>query len=146
MTDDVIYEDILHEFYADAARQTKGFKAEYFKNKMLSGQPEVTRTEASVDYDWQYGAPLEGFPEDGFSVRWTASYMSQKDGLLKLSIGGDDGYRLFVNDKHITGDWGNHSYSSREVELPVEAGKEYSFRIEFLIISLQQLSVLKHPG
>ena len=120
LTDDVIYEDILHEFYADAARQTKGFKAEYFKNKMLSGQPEVTRTEASVDYDWQYGAPLEGFPEDGFSVRWTASYMSQKDGLLKLSIGGDDGYRLFVNDKHITGDWGNHSYSSREVELPVE--------------------------
>lgn len=109
-------------------------------------QPEVIRTEASVDYDWQYGAPLEGFPEDGFSVRWTASYMSQKDGLLKLSIGGDDGYRLFVNDKHITGDWGNHSYSSREVELPVEAGKEYSFRIEFLIISLQQLSVLKHPG
>lgn len=142
----MIYEDILHEFYADAARQTKGFKAEYFKNKTLSGQPEVIRTEASVDYDWQYGAPLEGFPEDGFSVRWTASYMSQKDGLLKLSIGGDDGYRLFVNDKHITGDWGNHSYSSREVELPVEAGKEYSFRIEFLIISLQQLSVLKHPG
>ena len=131
LTDDVIYEDILHEFYADAARQTKGFKAEYFKNKTLSGQPEVIRTEASVDYDWQYGAPLEGFPEDGFSVRWTASYMSQKDGLLKLSIGGDDGYRLFVNDKHITGDWGNHSYSSREVELPVEAGKEYSFRIEF---------------
>ena len=58
LTDDVIYEDILHEFYADAARQTKGFKAEYFKNKTLSGQPEVIRTEASVDYDWQYGAPL----------------------------------------------------------------------------------------
>ena len=36
LTDDVIYEDILHEFYADAARQTKGFKAEYFKNKTLS--------------------------------------------------------------------------------------------------------------
>ena len=26
---------------------------------------------------------------------------------------------------------GNHSYSSREVELPVEGGKEYRFRIEF---------------
>ena len=57
--------------------------------------------------------------------------MSQTDGQLKLHIGGDDGYRLFVNDKHITGDWGNHSYSSREVELPVEGGKEYRFRIEF---------------
>ena len=52
-------------------------------------------------------------------------------GQLKLHIGGDDGYRLFVNDKHITGDWGNHSYSSREVELPVECGKEHRFQLEF---------------
>lgn len=131
LTDDVIYEDIINEFYTDVNRQVKGFKAEYFKNKTLSGQPEVIRTESSVDYDWGYGAPLDGFPTDGFSVRWTACYMPQTDGQLKLHIGGDDGYRLFVNDKHITGDWGNHSYSSREVELPVEGGKEYRFRIEF---------------
>ena len=50
LTDDVIYEDIVHEFYTDANRQMKGFKAEYFKNKTLSGQPEVIRTESSVDY------------------------------------------------------------------------------------------------
>lgn len=131
LTDDVIYEDIVHEFYTDANREMKGFTAEYFKNKTLSGQPEVIRTESSVDYDWGYGAPLDGFPTDGFSVRWTACYVPQADGQLKLHIGGDDGYRLFVNDKHITGDWGNHSYSSREVELPVEGGKEYRFRIEF---------------
>ena len=77
LTDDVIYEDIVHEFYTDANRQMKGFKAEYFKNKTLSGQPEVIRTESSVDYDWGYGAPLDGFPTDGFSVRWTACYMRQ---------------------------------------------------------------------
>lgn len=131
LTDDVIYENIVHEFYADNTRQTKGFKAEYFKNKTLSGAPAVTRTEPSIDYDWEYGAPLEGFPTDGFSIRWTASYISPTDGQLKIHLGGDDGYRLFVNDQHITGDWGNHSYSSREVEMPVEAGKEYRFRIEF---------------
>lgn len=131
LTDDVIYENIVHEFYTDNTRQTKGFKAEYFKNKTLSGAPAVTRTEPSIDYDWEYGAPLEGFPTDGFSIRWTASYISPTDGQLKIHLGGDDGYRLFVNDQHITGDWGNHSYSSREVEIPVEAGKEYRFRIEF---------------
>lgn len=131
LTDDVIYENIVSEFYTDNTRQSKGFKAEYFKNKTLSGAPAVTRTEPSIDYDWEYGAPLEGFPTDGFSIRWTASYISPTDGQLKIHLGGDDGYRLFVNDQHITGDWGNHSYSSREVEMPVEAGKEYRFRIEF---------------
>lgn len=131
LTDDVIYENIVSEFYTDNTRQSKGFKAEYFKNKTLSGAPAVTRTELSIDYDWEYGAPLDGFPTDGFSIRWTASYISPTDGQLKIHLGGDDGYRLFVNDQHITGDWGNHSYSSREVEMPVEAGKEYRFRIEF---------------
>lgn len=131
LTDNVIYENIVHEFYTDNTQQTKGFKAEYFKNKTLSGAPEVIRTEPSIDYDWEYGAPLDGFPTDGFSIRWTASYMPSTDGQLKIHLGGDDGYRLFVNDRHITGDWGNHSYSSREVEMPVEAGKEYRFRIEF---------------
>ena len=83
LTDDVIYEDIVHEFYTDANRQVKGFKAEYFKNKTLSGQPEVVRTESSVDYDWGYGAPLDGFPTDGFSVRWTACYVPQTDGSVE---------------------------------------------------------------
>lgn len=131
LTDDVIYENSIQDFYTDNTRRTQGFKAEYFKNKTLSGQPEVVRTEPSVNYDWGYGAPLEGFPEDGFSVRWTATYIPETDAQLKIHLGGDDGYRLFVNDKKLTGDWGNHSYSSREMELPVEAGKEYRFRIEF---------------
>lgn len=69
MTDDVIYEDIVHEFYTDANRQMKGFKAEYFKNKTLSGQPEVIRTESSVDYDWGYGHLWTAFRQmDSLSV------------------------------------------------------------------------------
>ena len=106
MTDDVIYEDIVHEFYTDANRQMKGFKAEYFKNKTLSGQPEVIRTDPLLIMTGDMEHLWTGFPTDGFSVRWTACYMPQTDGQLKLHIGGDDGYRLFVNDKHITGDWG----------------------------------------
>lgn len=131
LTDDVIYDDIVAEFYTDSTRQTRGFVASYFKNKTLTGQPEVIRTEPAIDYDWKDGAPLDGFLVDGFSVRWTANYRSEVAGQLKLHIGGDDGYRLFVNDERVTGDWGNHSYSGREVELSVEANTEYRFRIEF---------------
>lgn len=131
LTDEVIFDDIVQEFYTDSTRTNKGFAAEYFKNKTLEGVPELKRVESAIDYDWAYGAPLDGFPNDGFSVRWTGYYHAREKGLLKLYIGGDDGYRLKVNGKTITGDWGNHAYSNREIELPVEEGKCYQFRIEF---------------
>lgn len=131
LTDDVLYENIISQFYTDETRQSRGFRGEYFKNKKLDGQPSAVRTDSVIDYDWKAGAPLEGFPVDGFSIRWTSGYVPQTDELLKVCIGGDDGYRLFMNDKQIAGDWGNHAYSSREVVLEVKAGKEYRFRVEY---------------
>lgn len=131
LTDDVLYENIISQFYTDETRQSRGFWGEYFKNKKLNGQPSAVRTDSVIDYDWKAGAPLEGFPVDGFSIRWTSGYVPQTDELLKVCIGGDDGYRLFMNDKQIAGDWGNHAYSSREVVLEVKAGKEYRFRVEY---------------
>lgn len=131
LTDDVLYENIISQFYTDETRQSRGFRGEYFKNKKLDGQPSAVRTDSVIDYDWKAGAPLEGFPVDGFSIHWTSGYVPQTDELLKVCIGGDDGYRLFMNDKQIAGDWGNHAYSSREVVLEVKAGKEYRFRVEY---------------
>lgn len=128
LTDSVIFGNQLEEFRTGSE---KGFRAEYFANKNLSGDPSAVLTEQSVEHNWRSGAPLEGFPADGFSVRWTATYVPSISGLLSLRVGGDDGYRLFVDDKRIMGDWGNHSYSSREVLLEVEAGREYNFRIEY---------------
>lgn len=49
LTDDVIYEDITGQVFADSTQRLRGFKAEYFKNKELNGTPDVTRTDSSVD-------------------------------------------------------------------------------------------------
>lgn len=46
-------------------------------------------------------------------------------------MAGDDGYRLFVNDKMVTGDWGNHSFSTRSAFMQVKAGELYKLRIEY---------------
>lgn len=145
MTDDVIYEDILHEFTRMPLGRRKDLKPNILRikrfrdNRRSFVQKHQLIMTGNMEHHWKVFRKMD-FLSVGQPV------ICLKGWIIKLSIGGDDGYRLFVNDKHITGDWGNHSYSSREVELPVEAGKEYSFRIEFLIISLQQLSVLKHPG
>lgn len=131
LTDDVIYEDITGQVFADSTQRLRGFKAEYFKNKELNGTPDVTRTDSSVDFDWQYGAPIDGFPEDKFSVRWSGCYTAKTDETLKIYIGGDDGYRIKVNGKTVAGDWGNHAYSFRELALKVKGGVRNDIVVEY---------------
>ncbi|MDE6491475.1 MAG: glycoside hydrolase family 3 C-terminal domain-containing protein, partial [Muribaculaceae bacterium] len=131
LTDDVIYDDIAGSIFTDSTLSERGFRGEYFKNQRMEGVPDVVRVDSVVNFRWEYDRPMPGFPDDHFSVRWSACYRPEADGQLKLSIGGDDGYRLWINDSIVAGDWGNHAYSSREVEYTVKGGELYRLRIDY---------------
>lgn len=131
LTDDEIYDDINGEMYADETFSTKGFVGKYYKNKSFRGEPGMTRTDGRVKFDWEYGAPAKGFPEDTFSVHWEAYHKPTATERIKVKMGGDDGYRLFVNGRKITGDWGNHSFSEREVEMTLEKDSVYHFAVDY---------------
>lgn len=126
-----LYYDITDEIYTDSTRTQKGFAGKYYKNQKMEGAPDFTRIDPSIHFLWEYEAPLPGFPEDHFSVSWTGFYVPGKDGVLKIRISGDDGYRVLINGKTVAGDWGNHSLSSREVEYEVEKGKEYDIKVDY---------------
>ena len=131
LTDDVIFDDISKYVYADEAMTCQGYKAHYFKNQQLNGIPDSTSIEHEIAHEWRSAAVGAGFPHDHFSVRWIFYYQPDQDGQLRVSLGGDDGYRIFVNDSLLTGDWGNHSYSSREQTFHVKKGVKYCFRLEY---------------
>jgi len=131
LTDDVIYDDITSDMFTDSSLTSKGYSAEYFKNKTFKGEAGLRRTDKAVSFDWEYAAPADGFPTDTFSVRWNAYRQPQKDERVKIQIGGDDGYRLFVNGRKVTGDWGNHSYSEREIEMSLHKDSLYRFTVEY---------------
>lgn len=131
LTDDVIFDDISDNVYADKDMTYKGYQAQYFKNQQFKGSPDSTSIEHGINHEWRSAAIGAGFPDDHFSARWTFYYKPAKDGLLRVSLGGDDGYRIFVNDSLLTGDWGNHSYSSREKTFKVKKGVKYCFRLEY---------------
>lgn len=63
--------------------------------------------------------PLEGFPADGFSVRWTATYVPVTNGLVRMTMCGRGGYRAYINDQLICTD----HLPEREQVIEVEAGK-----------------------
>lgn len=126
-----LYKDISKVIFTDSTCAERGFKGRYYKNQKMEGTPDFVRTDSIIRFLWEYERPLPDFPEDHFSVSWSGYYRADKDGVIKIRISGDDGYRVIINGKTITGDWGNHALSSREVEYEVEKGKGYDIRVDY---------------
>ena len=80
------------------------WRAEYFNNMSLGGQPVVVRDEGAVNYNWGYGTPAPQVPVDHFSARWTAN-LNLPAGNYRFSATSDDGVRVWVNNQLIIDAW-----------------------------------------
>ncbi|MFB6319842.1 glycoside hydrolase family 3 C-terminal domain-containing protein [Saccharicrinis sp. FJH54] len=118
-------------FYANPGSSEKGLIAEYFNNKSLNGSPVAARTEQVVNNDWAQAPGVKGIGEDNFSVRWTGVIRPEKTGTYKFVVRGDDGYRLWVNNKKIIDNWSDHATEQRNSVLSLTQGKDYSIKLEY---------------
>ena len=57
----------------------------------------LTRTDATVDFDWASGAPDPAVQADNFSVRWSGQVKAPVTGTYTFTTTSDDGVRLYVN-------------------------------------------------
>jgi beta-glucosidase len=117
--------------YTAKGSKTKGVKAEYFNNQDLQGKPVASVTETSINHDWPDVTGIKGLGTDHFSARYTGVVRPARSGLYKFAVRGDDGFRLYVDDKLVVDMWADHAPTLKGAELQLEAGKEYNFRLEF---------------
>ncbi len=80
------------------------WKAEFFDNRDLKGNPDLVRRDAAIDFNWKRDAPASGMPEDDFSVRWTGQF-SFDMGAYLFSVVVDDGARLWVDGQLVIDEW-----------------------------------------
>ncbi len=113
-----------------AAAQTGAWTAEYYNNPQLAGLPVVIRNEAGPRGNWGGGSPHAGVPADGFSTRWTTS-MSLEAGSYQISVEGDGGIRVLVNDALVLDAWRETAGELFQVTVPLEAGR-HRVVVEFL--------------
>ncbi|MGA8149957.1 MAG: glycoside hydrolase family 3 C-terminal domain-containing protein [Terriglobales bacterium] len=108
-----------------------GLKAEFFKgNTKLQGQPAFTRTDRNID-DSFWLEPTPGFGHENFSVRWTGELVPDSSGAYQLGFTGDDGFRVFLDDKPVVEDWSVHPARTAMVAVPLERGHRYRLRVEY---------------
>jgi len=109
----------------------EGLQAEYFTNLTLSGEPVVKRTDKAIDFHWTLYAPDPLLKADFYSVRWTGQLVAAATGKFKIGLEGNDGFRLYINNKLIIDNWYKQSYRTSVADYSFEKGKSYDIRIEF---------------
>lgn len=119
------------DFYVAPGSLERGLKAQYFNNQNLEGEPVITLTDKSINHTWTAEPGVPGIGADHFSIRFTGILRPSKSGDYKLSIRGDDGFRLFVNNKNVIDLWSDHGAVLKSTTMPLEAGKEYSLKLEY---------------
>jgi hypothetical protein len=104
------------------------WRAEFWDNEDLRGEPKRVRNASAIDFAWGNGRPVEGISRDHFSARFTRR-LDLAPGVYRLTLGADDGARLFIDGQLVIDMWSEGPYrtSSRDVLL----GGAHDFRLDY---------------
>ena len=98
----------------------------------MTGEPVLTRIDESIRFQWTLFSPDPSkINYDFFSASWTGKIQSPVTGNYKIGIDGNDGYRLYINNKMVIDNWKKQSYSTKLANYYFEKGKAYDIRIEY---------------
>lgn len=113
-----------------------GLKGQYYNNYTNPSQPvptgtaALTRTDATINFDWASGSPGGAVNADNFAARWGGKVQPRYTGTYTFHVTANDGIRLWVNGSLIINRW---SYSAAEVTgtIALDADKKYDIVMEY---------------
>ena len=115
----------------DSGRTVRGLRAEYFDNPALTGSPRLVRVDQRVDFGWTLNSPGRGIPFDWYSVRWTGTITAPRGGVRRLGVEGNDGYRIYLDDRLVLDDWMKRGYGTNVANVELLPGSIHQIRLEF---------------
>src|SRR5439155_270941 len=110
--------------YFTAGTVGTGLQGQYYDNIDFTSL-KVTRTDASVNYDWGGGSPDPSIGADTFSVRWTGFVRPTTSATYTFYTTSDDGVRLYVNGQLLISDWTDHGPTEDSGSIALVAGQKY---------------------
>jgi len=114
-----------------ATQPVRGLAGEYFDNPQLQGTPRLTRTDTRMDFRWTLNSPGRGIPFDWYSARWTGTITVPSNGVRRIGVEGNDGYRLYLDDALVVDNWQKRSFGTRTAEVSFAPGSAHRIKLEY---------------
>lgn len=109
--------------------------AEYYPNTTFTGNPVVIGGKNAstklprVNFNWIFGSPHPSIRPDHFSARFTKNVYLAKGSYL-FNANGDDGIRVFLDDKLVIDAWPNSDFKDKKTVVDIASGR-HTIRVEY---------------
>ena len=107
-----------------------GLTGQYYDNSDLTNL-KLTRTDATVNFNWGSGSPNNVIAANTFSVRWQGQVQPNYSQTYTFYTTSDDGVRLWVNGTQLVNNWTNHGPTENSGTIALTAGQKYDLRLEY---------------
>ena len=116
-----------------------GLAGEYFAKLDFSGKAAVTRTDRTIDFDWDHVAPADALHADHYAVRWSGEWLPPAPGDYTLAVHVDrcfdcnkqhDPLRLYIDGNKVLDDSGDDAHV--QTTLHVTDARLHAIRLEYV--------------
>jgi len=120
----------LADFWWEPHRTFADWKAVYWPNADLLGQPALIRNDAQIAFDWGMGSPDPALPADRFSARWTRTG-TLEEGIYRFEALVDDGLRVWVDETQIVDAWRDQQGRAVSADYVIAGTGPHTLRVEY---------------
>ena len=111
------------------AEAVEVWRARYYNNKLLWGDPVLVRNESGLNHDWGDGSPDEAVYTDNFSAEWiTTTHFDE--GLYRFFATVDDGMRLYVDGNEVIDVWYDSQLHTVNTDVYMTQGN-HNLKVEY---------------
>jgi beta-glucosidase len=114
-----------------SVNQKPGLAAKYYKGLNLAGEPVKEQVDKAINFSWTLYPPDEKLDLDNYSISWEGSIKVPQNADLNIGLEGNDGYRLYLNDKLVIDNWDKKSFNLKTAPFHFEKNKAYAIKVEF---------------
>lgn len=97
----------------------------------FTGPVALTRTDSTIDFNWNGEQPDPAVNGTDFMARWHGSVEPIYSDVYTFSTVTDDGSRLWVDGKLLVNDWMAHAATTNSGSITLTAGQKYDLVFEY---------------
>jgi uncharacterized repeat protein (TIGR03806 family) len=102
-----------------------------FDNPAFNLVPTLTRTDATINFDWNTTTPADNVGPDTYVVRWTGAVEPQFNETYTFYTTTDDGVRLWVNGKLLVDEWVDQGPTTWSGQITLAAQQRYNIQMDY---------------